>query len=218
LAVITVTTGLATAKSYAFADDGGEVLPSDATPHGYSLRDMAKAIALFTTSGNNSQYYPDTPFQILAEDTSTVIVTPSDGGIDVTGGNSFTVGAGTPFFVPVVYVDDSPPVIGTFPANEHAARKYVFDPKQFGANDLAIIVDGKRPGLHKAYVAGPVLTAPLLDGGGTHFISVGAFLTPLRVGTHTVTITTSGEAFVAATGLNFETATFTYTVNVVKGH
>ena len=61
-------------------------------------------------------------------------------------------------------------------------------------------------------------TAPLLDGGGTHFIAVGAFLTPLGVGTHTVTIkgTSSGEAYVAASGLSFETAVFTYTVEVVR--
>ena len=181
---------------------------------------MANAIALFSTSGNNLQYYPDTPFQLLFEDTSTVVVTPAAGGIVVTGGNTFTVGSGTPFFVPVIFLDDSPPVIGTFPTSANKAAAYAFDKSQFGCTDVAIIVDGESASLGRDYVAGPVLTAPLLDGGGTHFISIGAFLTPLSVGTHTVRITGTfaGDAFVAATGLSYETATFTYKVTVIPGH
>jgi hypothetical protein len=38
------------------------------------------------------------------------------------------------------------------------------------------------------YVAGPVTTTPLLDGGGTHYSTIGAFLNPLTPGTHTVRI------------------------------
>ena len=34
----------------------------------------------------------------------------------------------------------------------------------------------------------PVFVAGLLDGGGSHFIQIGAFLSPLSKGTHTVTI------------------------------
>jgi hypothetical protein len=68
-------------------------------------------------------------------------------------------------------------------------------------------------------VAGPVLTPPLLDGGGTHFISLAAFLTPLSVGTHTVTIQgrLAGDAFVVTTGLQFFEFTVTYEVQVVPG-
>ena len=69
-AVIMVAPGLVLAARAAFADGGGNVQPPKAKPHGYSLTDMASAIALFSTSGNNSQYYPDTPFQLLYEDTS----------------------------------------------------------------------------------------------------------------------------------------------------
>jgi hypothetical protein len=49
------------------------------------------------------------------------------------------------------------------------------------------------------YVAGPVDTDILPDGGGTHLILVGAFLTPLSKGTHTVTIryALDCDAFVA---------------------
>ncbi|HKI20689.1 MAG TPA: hypothetical protein VKA15_22555 [Isosphaeraceae bacterium] len=220
LAVIMVGPGLALVPRPVFADGGGNVQPPKAKPHGYSLTDMASAIALFSTSGNNSQYYPDTPFQILAEDASTVVVTPENGGLVVTGGNSFTVPSGTPFFVAMYYADDSPPVYGTFPTSPWKAAGYIFDRSQLGANNFAIIVDGEYTSIDSSYVAGPVLTSPLLDGGGTHFISVGAFLTPLSVGTHTVTMlgTVSGDAFVAGAGVSFLSAVFTYNVKVVAGH
>jgi len=218
LAVIMVAPGLA--PRAAFADGGGNVLPPEAKPHGYSLTDMASAIALFSTSGNESQYYPDTPFQVLSEDTSTIKTTPVGSGLVVTASNSFTVESGTPFFVAIFYADDSPPVIGTFPAHAREAAGYVFGEAQLGLTDVEIIVDGESTGIGRDYVAGPVLTPPLLDGGGTHFISVGAFLTPLSVGTHTVTFiaTESGDEFAAASGLSFETAVFSYEITVVRGH
>src|SRR5271169_1095243 len=43
---------------------GGNVQPPSAKSHGYSLDDMAKLMALFSTSNNNLAYYPATPFQI----------------------------------------------------------------------------------------------------------------------------------------------------------
>lgn len=217
LAAIMVAPGLALVPQFAFGEGGGRVLKPEAKPHGYSLTDMASAITLFSTSGNSSAYYPNTPFQILSEDTSTVVVTPESGGIVVTATNSFTVTSGTQFFVALYYADDSPVVIGTFPTDECSAAAYIFDQAQVGAKDLEIIVDGESTCLGRDYVAGPVLTAPLLDGGGTHFISVGAFLTPLSVGTHTVKIkgTISGDAWVVANGLSFEKAEFTYQVTVV---
>jgi hypothetical protein len=215
-AAIIAAPGLAPRAAY--ADGGGNVEPPKAKPHGYSLTDMASAIALFSTSGNNSQYYPDTPFQILFEDPTTIVVTHEGGGLLVTASNSFTVHAGTPFFVPIVYLDDSPPVWGTFPTEPCEAPEYAFGHAQIGLTNLEIIVDGKGTCIGPAYTAGPVLTPPLLDGGGTHFISIGAFLTPLSVGTHTVRFnaTFAGDAFVAGTGLSFETAEFTYQVNVVS--
>jgi hypothetical protein len=217
-AVLMVAPGLA--PRVVLADGGGNVQPPKAKPHGYSLTDMASAIALFSTSGNNSQYYPDTPFQVLYEDPTTIVVTHVGGGIVVTASNSFTVHSGTPFFVPIVYLDDSPPVWGTFPADASEARGYAFDHAQIGLTGLEIMVDGKGTCIGPAYTAGPVVTPPLLDGDGTHFISIGAFLTPLSKGTHTVTFkaTFAGDAFVAGSGLTFESAEFTYQVKVVPGH
>ena len=219
-AVVMVAPGLVLAPRLALADGGGNVQPPKATPHGYSLTDMASAIALFSTSGHNSQYYPDTPFQLLFEDPTTVDVTHVGGGITVTASNSFTVPSGTPFYLQLVFLDDSPPVIGTFPADSSTAAAYAFDQAQVGLTGLEIIVDGKGTSINPAYTAGPVLTPPLLDGDGTHFISIGAFLTPLSVGTHTVRFkaTFAGDEFVAATGLSFESADFTYKVTVQPGH
>src|SRR3954466_13436389 len=44
---------------------GAKVLPPDATPSGWSLDDMAEAVANFSISGNDTSFLPDTPFQIL---------------------------------------------------------------------------------------------------------------------------------------------------------
>src|SRR5215216_4294848 len=43
----------------------GKVLPPKAHPHGYSLDDMASAVANFSINGNDPAFYPDTPFQII---------------------------------------------------------------------------------------------------------------------------------------------------------
>jgi hypothetical protein len=158
----------------AVADDG-DVLPATATPAGYSLADMAAELAYFSTSGNDSSRYPDTPFQILYVDPHT-------------GTNTFTVGTRTKFFVPLAYVDDSPPILGDFPTDPSQAGDYVFSPRELGGHDLQIVVDGQATTLGPDYVAGPVYAPGLLDGGGSHFIQIGAFLAPLSKGTHTVRI------------------------------
>jgi hypothetical protein len=183
------------------AADGGNVLPPTASPSGYTLADMAEELAFFDTSGNNLAYYPDTPFQILY--------------VDPAVENTFTVKTGTLFFVPLFSLDDSPPIIGAFPANAADAEGYVFGDTQIGADEVEIEVDGLVTSIGPEYVAGPVVTPALPDGGGTHLIQVGAFLTPLSKGTHTVTIrgTFDGDAVVASLGsaISFE---FTYTVIV----
>src|SRR5205807_1827494 len=117
--------------------------------------------------------------------------------------NTFKVKKDTMFFVPLFSVDDSPPVIGTFPRNAgHDAAEYIFADGQVGADAVEIEVDGLVTSIGRDYVAGPVLTPALPDGGGTHLIQVGAFLSPLSRGTHTVTIRTTldGDALVALYG------------------
>jgi hypothetical protein len=162
---------------------------------------MARLIAYFTTSGNNLSYYPQAPFQILYVNRPT-------------GTNTFSVFPGTMFFLPVAYSDDSPPILGDFPTSASAVGNYFFSRAQLGGHDLAIIVDGKVTPIGPAYAAGPVLTPGLLDGGGSHFTQLGALLTPLPPGTHTVTIrgTFDGAAWAPyGGGFSFE---ITYTVIV----
>jgi hypothetical protein len=189
---------LAGSTSLVSADGGGNVLPATSTPSGYSLEDMAQAMAYFSTSGNELDLYPDTPFQILY----------------ITNTNTFTVQTGTRFFVPVAFIDDSPPILGNFPTDEDEIPDYVFGGTQLGGHDLAIVVDGKVTTLGPAYAAG-VHAPGLLDGGGSNFIQIGAFLTALSPGTHTVTIqgTFGGEVILDLFGAPFSFVN-TYTVIV----
>jgi hypothetical protein len=85
------------------------------------------------------------------------------------------------------------------------AADYVFGPTTFNAQGMEIIVDGKVTAVGAAFLGGPIQqnNPPLLDGGGTHLIQLGVFLTPMSVGTHTVEI--KGEVgnsalFIAAAG------------------
>ena len=197
---LALTSILACAARPAYAG-GGKVLPPTAKPSGYTLDDMAEELAYFTTSGNDLDFYPDTPFQILYVDLNT-------------GTNTFNVTAGTRFFVPIAFADDSPPIFGDFPADSSTVEAYVFGPDQLGAHDLAIDVDGVSTAIGPDYLAGPVLAPGLLDGGGSHFIQIGAFLTPLSNGSHTITIRgTFDGAALGDFGGSFE---ISYTLNVTS--
>jgi len=198
------------------AEGGGVVLPANATPHGLSRSDLTKELALFSTSGNNAAFFPDTPFQVLYGDPATIAFTPEGSGFVESGSNTFAVRPGTVSFVPVFNVDDSPPVIGSFPNTNDQAKQYFLDPSQVGGRDFTVTVDGATTPLGAAYVAGPVTTPPLLDGGGTHMITLGAFLAPLPPGRHTISIGGGvfGAALQPAVGISFLRQSFTYTVDV----
>jgi len=195
---------------------GGSVLPPDARPKGYSLTEMARRLALFTTSGNDPSRYPNTPFQILYFDPGTLTYDSSGGGLAYRGTNAFTVESGTPYFVPLHNADDSPPVLGVFPRSQAGAKRYFFDPSQLGGRGYEIIVDGVSTPIGPRYVAGPVKTPPLLDGGGTHMITLGAFLRPLPPGTHTITIRGGlyGDLLPPTYDITYLTSDFTYQVTV----
>jgi hypothetical protein len=204
------------ARSDAAAHGGGNVLPSTAQPSGWSLSRMTGAVAVFTISGNDPANYPDTPFQVLYYDPSTRHDEIVDGGLHTTGSNTFTVRPATSFFVPVFSVDDSPPIIGTWPTTHEQAVAYFFGPTQVGVKGLEITVDGRTSPLGAAYLAGPVTTAPLPDGGGTHILTAGAFLSPLSPGQHTVSIRGGafGAEILTTTGLAFIDEDISYTVTV----
>ena len=155
-----------------------QVLPPTATPHGWSLEDMAAAVANFSISGNDLAYYPDTPFQILYR----------LGDLqDPTGGNTFHVRPGTFFYIKFFFIDDAAPTLGDFPTDREEAAHYVFDPEQLGAHDLEVEVDGKVTPLGPEYVPAPVETPDSPDGS-EHLVQIGAFLPPLPRGVHHVTI------------------------------
>jgi hypothetical protein len=162
----------------------GKVLPPRAKPHGYSLRDMAKLTAVFN-SGSHSGAPPDSPIQILYTSS--------------TNNNTFDVSAGTTFYVPVIFFDDSPPIAGDFPyaafsdeasedsGNRKALLDYIYGEDELGVDSMEIKVDGKVFSLGSDYMVG-VTTDPLADGGGVHYIPIAGFLSPLAKGTHTVEI------------------------------
>jgi hypothetical protein len=68
LALLVATTASADIAS-------GRVLPPTAIPLGWSIDDMAAAVANFSISGNDLAYYPDTPFQIVYRHPSCSITT-----------------------------------------------------------------------------------------------------------------------------------------------
>jgi hypothetical protein len=216
LATVLLVAGAPVAARGASAGADNPVLPRTARPEGWSIRQMAAAVATFDASGNNPADYPHTPFQILYYDPATNQCPVVNGGLDCTGSNSFTVPAGKYLYVPFFNVDDSPPIIGTYPATHELAVGYFFDPAQVGGRDFSIIVDGEQVAIGWPYLAGPVPTKPLPDGGGTHMIVLGAFLRLLGPGEHTVTITGGvfGQAVQAATGLTFVREHETYRVTV----
>jgi hypothetical protein len=181
---------------------GGHILPANAHPQGYSLEQMIPKVALFESSLDPSLLPQDTPFKVLH--------------VGGTPPNEFRTYAGTMFYVPLVSVDDSPPIPGTFPKDRDDAADYFLDPEQLGAKDWTIIVDGHSTPVGGEFFAGPANTPPLLDGGGTHMLILGVFLTPLTLGKHTIEFhgKLTGAAVIQAIGVPF-TEDVTYYVTVV---
>lgn len=182
------------------ADDGerggreqGHVLPPEARPHGYSLDRMVSLLALFQTSGNKLSYYP---FEQFPESTRPFQVLYLPNQVN----NHFVVYPGTVFYVPLVFVDDSLPILGSFPIDAKGAEYYFTSPHQLGGKNWRIIVDRDTNSIGAEYFAGPAVQTnpPLLDGGGTHIYILGAFVTPLPLGPHTITV--HGELDGAALG------------------
>jgi hypothetical protein len=186
----------------AIAGDGGNVMPAQAKQRGYSLAALAQATAAFNVGSRNPDDLPPIPFQVL--------FTPQGGSA-----NAFTVRPGTMFYVPLLSIDDSPPILGDFPVdlNDRAAlEEYVFGLDQIGVDLLQLVVDGNVTDLGHEYAVG-VTTPPLPDGGGTHYIAAAAVLGPLSPGVHTVVIRfhASGAAVGGPPGFSF-VGTYTITV------
>ena len=139
----TVAAPVTASKSVRKHVGGGNVLPPTDKPKGYSLSDIAKATAFFSTSGpdNRSEATePNVPFQVLYDSN---VNDPH---------NTFFVGPSTTFYVPIFYSDDSPPITGNFPdvRDQKAVEKYLSSHKELGAEFIEIEVDGKVTSIKKA--------------------------------------------------------------------
>lgn len=195
----------------AFGASGGSVLPPTARPHGTSLADMAKATGPFTFSGNDPSLLPSTPFQVLYADPSSFTNTNVGCGVVNSGTNSFTVRPGTLSYAPILNVDEG---IGTYPTTPAAAKAYFFGASGLGGHDFQVSVDGAKTPLGPSYLVGPIAVA--LPDGGQHIITIGAFLSPLTPGTHTVELTgrVDGALIQSVVGVCFLQFDYTYTVTV----
>ena len=146
--------------------------------HGYSLQEMAKVTAAFNVtdhSGPPPAAVDGTRIQMLY----------------TTANNApFYVKKGTALYVPVFLSDDSPPVIGEYPANvndREAILNYVYSQAQMGLVSSIIKIDGQSFPLDENYIAA-VRVRPLPDGGGTRYLVSAAYVKPLKKGQHTVEI------------------------------
>lgn len=152
------------------------VMPAQARPFGYSLDEMARVVAPFNMS-DRSGPPPNTPFQILYQN-------------NVTGATSFDVTHGKFLYVPLLYNDNSVPIIGRFPAdaqNRLQVLRYWYSQSEFGVTKLQLVIDGKTVPLGAAYISGLSFNTPLPDGA-TQYLTAGAFISPLSRGAHTVEI------------------------------
>jgi hypothetical protein len=152
------------------------VLPPVARPFGYSLDDMARLVAVFNMGDRNGPP-PNSPFQMLYQN-------------NVTGAMHFEVAQGKFLYVPLLYNDDSLPVIGHFPANaqhRQQALRYWYSQSEFGVTTMQLVIDGRVVPLGAGYVSG--LSFPtLLPDGAAQYMTAGAFISPLGRGAHTVEI------------------------------
>ncbi len=169
---------------------GGQVIP----PTPFLLAEAAKLTASFNTGPRTADTYPKhLPFQILYQSFN-----PAD--INNTGGlyTTFNVKRGTFLYVPVIYNDNSLPIIGDFPpaGDRRALLHYLYSQDEFGLVYTRITVDGKVTSLGPGYPVEVSFKNPLPDGA-TLYQTVAAFLVPLTKGTHSVEISAlaTGEAF-----------------------
>jgi hypothetical protein len=162
---------------------GGNVPPGMSQPKGYSLLRLAEETAAFNVTDRTGPP-PALPFQML-------YWRPRPTGA------TFEVRTGTMLYVPVIYNDDSEPVLGNFPdpTDRDALLFYWYDQSELGVVYANITVDGQTTSLGPDYLVGFISDTPLPDGA-TQYMTMGAVLSPLTKGQHKVVI--SGLATGAA--------------------
>jgi len=179
------------AKSVSAPLAGGNVVPAQAQPKGYSLTKLATATAAFNVT-DHSGTPPNVPFQMLVWK----------------GANEpFHVRPGTMLYVPILYNSDSPPVVGDYPdvTDRAALLDYWYSQQEFGVVYTNITVDGQVTSLGPDYLVGVKFAQPLPDTA-MQYMTVAAVLTPLTKGQHTVEISAlaTGDAIKEVIGGDFE--------------
>lgn len=166
--------------------------------HGFppSLHQLEEAALLtgnFNVGVRSVANYPTgLPFQML-------YFPPQPTDLNNTGGTgtTFHVSPGTRLYVPVIFNDNSLPIIGNFPpaGDREALLHYIFSQTEFGLDYATITIDGHTTTLGPRHVVQVEFGSPLPDGA-TLYQAIAAILTPLKKGTHTVTIAArvSGDA------------------------
>jgi hypothetical protein len=215
VASLLLAAGLGGASTASAAVHDGGVLPASSPNHGWTLERAITATSAWN-SGPRTSPPPATPFQILfvtdAGQSSRV-----GNGTVVRHRHSFSVPAGTTFFLPVAFADDSPPVAGTFPTTHTQALGYWYGKNALGTRLASIAIDGRSTPLSHDYLVGP-LRARLSDGSGKHVVEEAAFLSQLPKGHHVIdmTFTWAGALIRPAFGPGFgfftNEATFDITV------
>lgn len=150
----------------------------------YSLEDAAKLTADFNISSH--EIYPNNlPFQVL--------YVPPSGSSNNTGGTDleFHVKQGTWLYVPVLWNDNSEPVMGgseNFPPADSRSGllKYYYSDKLMGLKYGAILVDGQEFVLGSRHI----VEVPYQKAYGDRSIyqTVAGFVQPLKKGVHEVEI------------------------------
>ncbi len=159
-----------------------------------ALSDAAGLTAAFNVGTRAASTYPPNLLYQILYTGSDPTATNNTGGTYTT----FIVKPGTQLYVPVMYNDNSLPIIGDFPpaGNRRALLHYFHSQEEFGLVYARIVVDGRIATLGPHYVVEVSFPNPLPDGA-TLYQTIAAFLAPLRPGTHSVQITAlaTGEAF-----------------------
>ena len=179
---------------------GGNVLPAQSQPKGYSMFGLAEATAAFNVT-DHSGAPPDVPFQML---------------FWKQGNPPIHVRQGTMLYVPILYNSDSPPVVGNFPdvTDREALLDYWYSQEEFGVVYTNITVDGQTTSLGPDYLVGVKFDVALPDTA-KQYMTVAAVLSPLPKGQHTVEISSlaTGDAIKAIFGGEWQ-ASLEYTVIV----
>jgi hypothetical protein len=185
------------------------------------LRDAAYQTAAFNSGATlpPENYPAHLPFQMLyVPNWGDPAVKNNTGGAST----SFYVKRGTRLYVPVIYNNDIPKVLGGHltPLGDHdALLDYWYSQDRFGLDYAKILVDGKETSLSPGYLVDIGLDPVVNPVGQTdpmgRYQVVAAMLTPLPRGTHTVEISVSVSGkYWDDIGLGPQSWTVTYTVIV----